>query len=81
MASRGEEEFQATLEALHKRRRGLLQLKRMGSPEYDEAEFQELRAYIDEFQEALEVQEVRRHQAAAEGLDSILTKLTTTLRG
>jgi len=74
------EQYRQTLVSLHKQRREVLRLKRLGDPAYREDEYEELRAYIDEFQEAITDFENQKVRALSDRFESLAADLLTQLR-
>jgi len=75
------DEYHQTLAALHKRRRDLLRLKRLGQAEYNEDELLELRAYIDGFQDVIVALEENRHRSLVGKFEAVASDLLSELRG
>lgn len=74
------DQYHQTLAVLHKRRRKLLKLKRLGSPQYNESDFLALREYIDDFQKVMESMEEHRFRADVEQVRKVAVELLSELR-
>lgn len=71
--------YHETLAALHKRRREVLQLKRLGSPGYDEEEYQQLREYIDDLQKSIVTSEEQQYHATLERFEVLADQVLARL--